>query len=148
MKHCYWLTLLCLFPALALADIYKSVDADGHITYSSAPLKGGKRIIETQTPSPPRSSSVVRSRSAASPEGFPKVTQEAQKGRDATRRKILQDELKIEQSLLGDAQRDLHAIETNPRIARNNDKLKELAGEVELHQRNIDALNTEISKLK
>jgi len=145
MKHRYWLTLLCLFPALALADIYKSVGADGHITYSSAPLKGGKRIIET--PAPTRASA-ARSHSAAAHENFPSVNQETQKGRDETRRKILQDELKIEQSLLGEAQRDLQAGEADKKLAKNSDQFKNLANQVELHQRNIDALNTEISKLK
>jgi len=27
------------------ADIYKAVDTSGHVTYSSAPIKGGKKII-------------------------------------------------------------------------------------------------------
>lgn len=146
MKSRYLLSLLCLFPLLALADIYKSVDVDGHITYSSAPLKGGKRIIETQTPN--RTSSAVRSRPAAAHEDFPSVNKEMQRGRDATRRKILEDELKIEQTLLGEAQRGLRAVEVNPKTASNNDKLKDITSQVELHQQNIDALNSEISKLK
>ena len=141
MKLSYLFILLFL-PSLALADIYKSVDKDGHITYSSTPLRGGKRIIET--PSAP----AARSRSAATPEDFPKVNKATQQGRDDTRLKILEDELKIEQSLLGEAKRDLQTVEANPKMSKNSGKLKELTSEVEMHQRNIDALNTEISKLK
>lgn len=145
MKPVYLLALLCLTPLSAQADIYKSVDADGHVTYSSAPLKGGKRIIETPDSSAP---APVRARSSASPKDFPKVTQETQKGRDQTRLKILEDELKIEQLLLSKAKRELQAGEADPKIARNKDRLNELTSEVALHQGNVDALNTEISKLK
>jgi len=143
MKRGYLLILFLLCPTLALADIYKSVDADGHITYSSAPLKSGKRIIET-----PASTPAAHARSSATPEGFPKVNQDTQNSRDETRRRILQDELKIEQTLLFEAKRDLQAAETSPNTTQNSVKLKELSGEVEMHQRNIDALDTEISKLK
>src|SRR3989338_5283898 len=82
--------LLCVFPILAQAEIYKAVDADGHVTYSSTPIKGGKKIILEPLPTmmPPG-----RSRSAASPEDFPRVDGETQRGRDDTRRKILEDEL-------------------------------------------------------
>lgn len=143
MKRGYLLILFLLCPPTALADIYKSVDADGHITYSSAPLKRGKRIIET-----PVSTPAAHARSSATPEGFPKVNRDTQNSRDETRRRILEDELKIEQSLLLEAKRDLQAAEVSPKATQNSVKLKELSGEVEMHLRNIDALDTEISKLK
>lgn len=143
MKSGYLLALLCMLPTLALADIYKSVNADGHITYSNTPLRGSKRIIE----SPPKSSA-SHTRSAGSPADFPKVNQEAQKGRDQTRRKILADELNTEQGLLAEAQRNLQAAQANPKLAKNSNQMKELQAQVELHQRNIDALNTEISRVK
>ena len=38
------LAILCLCPVLAQADIYKMVDANGHYTYSSFPIKGGKKL--------------------------------------------------------------------------------------------------------
>lgn len=144
MKPGYLLALLCLFPVLASADIYKSVDADGHITYSSTPLRGSKRIIDSSS----QPSSAPRSRSAASPADFPKVNQETQKGRDQTRRKILEDELNTEQGLLAEAKRNFQTAQANPKLAKDNEKMKELTAQVELHQRNIEALNTEISRLK
>lgn len=157
MKLGYLLAMLCFCPLLAQAEIYKAVDADGHVTYSSTPIKGGKKIILEPLPTmvPP-----VRSRSAASPEGFPRVDGETQKGRDDTRRKILQDELSTEEKLLEEAKQSLKEGEENPEVyqgkdgktyrnvAKYEEKVKTLNEQVDLHQKNIEALKTELSKLK
>lgn len=157
MKPGYLLAMIILCPTLAQAEIYKAVDADGHVTYSSTPIKGGKKIILEPLPTmvPP-----ARSRSAASPEGFPKVDGETQRGRDDTRRKILQDELSTEEKLLGEARQSLREGEENPEVFRGKDgktyrnvakyeeKIKTLNERVEMHRKNIEALNTELSKLK
>lgn len=132
--------LLCLVPSLAIADIYKSVDAGGHVTYSNAPIKGGKRVSLT----PPAQNR--HARSAESPHDFPKVNEETQKGRDGSRRKILEDELKTEEGLLGSAGQSLKAGEAMRPV--DEAKLKTLNKQVDLHQENIDALKTELSKLK
>lgn len=132
--------LLCLFPTLALADIYKSVDADGHVTYSSAPIKGAKKIVMT----PPGQPASDRSRASASPRDFPKVNEETQKGRDGSRRKILEDELKTEEALLNEARQQAG----DERRPKDEAKSKELNKQVELHQGNVNALKVEISKLK
>ena len=157
MRPGHLLALLCLCPLLAQAEIYKAVDADGHVTYSSTPIKGGKKIILEPLPTmvPP-----ARVRSAASPEDFPRVDGETQKGRDDTRRKILQDELSTEEKLLEEARQNLKEGEESPEVFKGQDgktyrnvakyeeKIKALNDQVELHQRNIEALKTELSKLK
>ena len=157
MKLGYLLAILSLCPALAQAEIYKAVDADGHVTYSSTPIKGGKKIILEPLPTmvPP-----ARARSAASPEDFPKVDGATQKGRDDTRRKILQDELSTEEKLLEEARQNLKEGAENPEVYRGQDgktyrnvakyeeKIKALNDQVDLHRKNIEALNTELSKLK
>ncbi|HUW24914.1 MAG TPA: DUF4124 domain-containing protein [Gallionella sp.] len=157
MKPGYLLALLYLCPAPAQAEIYKAVDADGHVTYSSSPIKGGKKLDLPPLPTmvPP-----ARSRSAASPEDFPRVDGETQKGRDDTRRKILEDELSTEEKLLDEALQNLKEGEANPDVFRGQDgktyrnvakyqeKIKTLNDRVEMHQKNIEALNTELSKLK
>src|SRR3990167_6983834 len=85
MNPGHLLAILCLCPVLAQAEIYKAIDADGHVTYSSTPIKGGKKIILEPLPTmvPP-----ARARSAASPEDFPRVDGETQKGRDKKKKKI------------------------------------------------------------
>lgn len=134
--------LLCLLPSLALADIYKSVDADGHVTYSSAPIKGGKRVVLTA----PAQATSERSRASASPHDFPKINEETQKGRDGSRRKILEDELSTEEGLLSTAKQSLQVGEEHR--PRDDKRIQDLTKQVDLHQGNIAALKTEISKLK
>lgn len=170
MKPGHLLALLCLCPILAHAEIYKAIDADGHVTYSSTPIKGGKKIILEPLPT---MVAPARARSAASPEDFPKVDGETQRGRDDTRRKILQDELSTEEKLLENAIQNLREGEENPEVfrqtivvgknqdgspitetvtrrnvAKYEEKIKSLNDQVELHQRNIEALKTELSRLK
>jgi hypothetical protein len=153
-------------PMFAQAEIYKAVDADGHVTYSSTPIKGSKKIIlePLSTTLPPG-----HARSATSPEGFPKVDGATQKGRDETRRRILQDELSSEEKLLEEARKNLKSAEENPEVfkvvvgkkpdgspvtetrrnvAKYDEKIKLLNEQVDLHQKNIEALKTELSKLK
>jgi soluble lytic murein transglycosylase-like protein len=40
-------TLLCLFPALAQADIHRSVDENGVISFTSTPKKGSKKVASS-----------------------------------------------------------------------------------------------------
>lgn len=158
MKLRYLLAVLCACPVLVQAEIYKAVDADGHVTYSSTPLKGGKKIILEPLPTsvPP-----ARPRStASSPEDFPKVDGATQRNRDDARRKILEDELATEQKLLAEARQKLQVAEDTPEVYRGKDgktyravaryeeNVKAAQEEVSLHEKNINALKTELSKLK
>jgi hypothetical protein len=139
---------------LAQAEIYKAVDADGHVTYSSAPIKGGKKIILEPLPT------MVPPARTATPEGFPRVDGATQKSRDDVRRKILQDELEAEEKLLGEARQNLKEGESTPEVYRGQDgktyrnvakyeeKIKTLQEQVDLHSNNVEALKTELSKLK
>ncbi|WP_435627827.1 DUF4124 domain-containing protein [Candidatus Ferrigenium straubiae] len=154
MKSGYLLAIICLCPALAQAEIYKAVDADGHVTYSSAPIKGGKKIILEPLPT------MVPPARTATPEGFPRVDGATQKSRDDVRRKILQDELEAEEKLLGEARQNLKEGESTPEVYRGQDgktyrnvakyeeKIKTLQEQVDLHSNNVEALKTELSKLK
>ncbi len=157
MKLRYLLAVLCACPVLAQAEIYKAVDADGHVTYSSTPIKGGKKIILEPLPTsvPP-----ARPRSAATPEDFPRVDGATQRNRDDARRKILEDELATEQKLLSDSRQKLQLAEDTPEVYRGKDgkiyravaryeeNVKAAQEEVSLHEKNVEALKTELSKLK
>lgn len=146
----YLLVLLCVCPMFAQADIYKAVDADGHVTYSSTPIKGGKKLNLEPLPS------MVPYKSR--PGNFPKVNSETQKSRDEIRRKILRDELANEEKLLEEAKKNLDEAspevysgangKTYRNVAKYEEKIKPLQAEVNLHQKNIEALNSELSRLK
>lgn len=160
MKLVYLIAFFCAIPLIAHAELYKAVDADGHVTYSSSPLKGGKKIFLEPLPT---MQPLSKPHMNASPASFPKVDGETQKGRDGTRRKILQDELNTEQKLLEEAKQNLQNAEgenrgnfvKNGKSLVNEARAQEYAAEVNkqttevnIHQKNIDALNTEIAKLK
>lgn len=135
----------------AQAEIYKYVDKDGHVTYSNVPIKGAKKInldpLNT-VPSTPRARSET-----ASPAGFPSVDSETQRRRDDTRRKVLEDELTAEQRLLDEAKKTLAEQEAvrlgNERnYQKYLDRVQPYKDNVALHEKNIEALQKEISNLK
>lgn len=146
--------LLC--TGIAQADIYKLVDKDGHVTYSSEPIKGGKKVYLKPLPTIPGG----RPGRKGEPEDFPSVDSQTQKRRDSTRRLILNDELRSEENLLETARQNLKTLESNPEPLIRNDgvpnpnagpyaeKLKAAQSDTSLHEQNIKALQTEISNLK
>lgn len=157
MKLLSLFILLCLSHAeLTYAEIYKRVDTQGHVTYSSEPIKGGKKLNLKPLAAIPNDNTTRR----GTPEDFPKVDTQTQKSRDATRRIILEDELATEEKLLTTAKdkvKDLVAstpplIDVNG-IPFNNsaphaESLKAAQDSVSLHEQNIKALRKEISGLK
>ncbi len=155
--HYYLFVILCLSHIdLAYAEIYKHVGKDGHVTYSSEPIKGSTKLILKPLPAIP----VARGNQRATPEDFPKVDSQTQKNRDATRRIILQDELTSEEQLLATTRENLKSIESNPvplldpngipfrNTAKQTEKIKSAQDLMALHAQNIKALRTEISNLK
>jgi hypothetical protein len=154
MKLFYFLVILSLLPEpTAQAEIYKRVDADGHVTYSSNPLKGGKKLHLTPLPTVP-----PQAQSKDNGADFPRVDTATQKGRDNTRRQILQDELASEEKALAAARNNLQAGAENPEIytdkegkvyrnvSKQEEKMSLLQEQVQMHEKNIAALNTELSK--
>lgn len=156
---CLFVIFGMAFTFQAQAEIYKLVDKDGHVTYSSEPLKGGKKIHLKPLQVINGNGSKENSRSST-PENFPRVDRETQKRRDETRRIILQDELSSEQTLLESSKATLKDLENNPVPVVGHDglpfrgaeqyqeKLRAAQGDVANHEQNIKALETEISNLK
>lgn len=159
MKFSYLFALIAFACANhAQAEIYKRVDADGHVTYSSVPIKGGKKVhlepLPVMAPTPVQGSN----RRSENNSDF-RVDSETQRNRDQARRQILQDELATEQKALEEARRNLQEGEANPEVyktadgktyrnvAKYEEKVKALQEQVQTHEKNIDALNTELSNL-
>ncbi|MBI5891618.1 MAG: DUF4124 domain-containing protein [Nitrosomonadales bacterium] len=157
MKLRLWLVMCCSTAIAfgAYADIYKRVDEDGHVTYSSTPIKGAKKLhlepLPTMAP-PPKPSRAS--------EDFPRVNSETQTRRDDTRRKILEDELATEQKALDEARLKLKEGRENPEVYKTQsgetfrnvpkyeEKVNALQEEVTAHEKNVEALKTELSNLK
>lgn len=124
-----WLAavLTAVITTTAHGEIYKHVDTNGRVTYSNVPMKGAAKLnlepINTVPASRPRTS-------VLSPAGFPKVDSDTQRKRDDTRRKILEDELSAEEKMLAEA-----------RKSPSKD-------DIELHEKNVEALKKELANLK
>lgn len=158
MKPHYLLIFLCAgYISWAQAEIYKTVDADGHVTYSSTPTKGSKKVdlgSLTIVPSPAHAHNNV------APSNSLKVDSATQKNRDSLRRKILEEELSTEQKLVGEARQNLINGKEHPEILKDKDgksyrnaakyeeNIKALQWQVTLHEKNVEALKTELLKLK
>ena len=90
----------------------------------------------------------------STPNGFPRVDPETQKGRDDVRRRVLQDELSAEEKLLIEARAAYAdgAPAATPEERANPDRYREriarLRQGIALHERNIEALKKEIGGLR
>lgn len=148
--------LLGLAPVMAGADtLYKCVDEHGRTMYTNQKSVGRNCTVMSQDkPVSTFSAPPARARPAApSPEGFPKVSGETQKSRDSDRRRILEDELANERRALDEARRALAEQEAIREGGERNyqrvlDRLKPYQDKVQLHERNIEALQKELANLR
>jgi hypothetical protein len=141
------------------ADIYKHVDADGHVTYSNVPIKGATKLDLEPPPSGGSSTKAAPARSPT-PANFPRVDQQTQRQRDDKRRQILEDELANEKKALEEARRDYAEGEANPEmftaangkrfrnVPKYEEKMKGLQEGVSQHEKNIELLEKELGSLK
>jgi len=137
--------MLMLAGAQAWAEIYKKVDEDGRVTYSNVPSKGAQKLnlepLNTVPASKPKSQS---------PDNFPRVDSDTQKGRDYKRRQILENELAQEMNQLEEAKK-AHAEGQDTRLGsernyqRYLDRVQKLKDTVAEHEKNMDALREEIA---
>ena len=155
LHHLFVLCCSATFAIGAHAEIYKRVDEDGHVTYSSTPIKGSKKLHLEPLPTmaPP-----AKPRNSESSPDF-RVNSETQSRRDNTRRKILEDELATEQKALEEARANLKEGQDNPEVYKNasgqtfrnvakyEEKINNLQEDVTSHEKNIEALKTELSHL-
>jgi hypothetical protein len=155
LRHLFVLCCSAAYAFGAHAEIYKRVDDEGHVTYSSTPIKGAKKLHLEPLPT-----MVAPPNAGKGPDGFPRVNSNTQSRRDDTRRKILEDELATEQKALEDARLKLKEGQDNPEVykgangqtfrnvAKFEEKVNALQEEVSAHEKNVSALQTELSNLK
>ena len=142
------------------ADVmYQCADAQGHKTFSNVKLstpgmKCTAMDLGPATTVPATGSSTPKpAAKAPSPAGFPKVGENDQKERDADRRRILENELAVEQQNLAQAKKELaeqEAIRSGDErnYQRVLDRLEPFKNKVALHERNIEAIQKELAKLR
>ena len=161
-KFYFLIALLLLASMSAQADVmYQCVDDSGHKSFSNIKSnEKGVRCTAMDLGAPP---TLPAPKAAATktptPAAFPKVDDNAQKARDTDRRRILDSELAAEQKNLDQAKKDLAEQEAvalpSERIqggAINGGKVQErvqpFKDKIALHERNIEAIQKEIAKLR
>jgi hypothetical protein len=158
----YFPFVLCALAAMPVcADVmYQCVDDSGHKTFSNikSPSKGVKCSPMDLGPA----TSVPAAKAAArtpTPSSFPKVDDDSQKSRDTDRRRILEGELGAEQKNLEQAKKELADQEgqvlPSERMATGGisggkvqERMQPYKDKVTLHERNIEAIQKELSKLR
>jgi hypothetical protein len=154
-RFCLALALLAKIATAQAEVMYQCVDEDGRKTFSNVKLadKGIKCTAMDLGPvtsvPPPQASK----RAVASPDGFPKVGENAQKERDNDRRRILENELEAERGNLEQARKDLAEQESirtgnEKNYQRVLDRLEPYKNKAALHERNIEAIEKELAKLR
>lgn len=148
----------------AAAVLCKYVDDAGHVTYSDSPVKGAKKASCFDPPPPPppapaqpaaRSAPAGAQQASVPPAagGLPNVDPSTQRRRDESRRKILEDELAVEERGLAEARKALSDGEATRLGSERNyqrylDRVQGLKERVTQHERNISALKQELSNLR
>lgn len=154
MSHHPIILMFALVALSAQADtLYKCTDGEGHSTYTNqkANAKSCTVLIQDKpvsTFAPPKTRS-----NTPTPSEFPKVSPDAQKSRDGDRRRILEDEMNAERKKLDEAKKTLSEQESDRVGGEKNyqkylDRVKPYQDEVQLHERNVEALQKELSNLK
>lgn len=146
--------LLAAIPIAHAEVMYQCVDAQGHKTFSNVKLstpgmKCSAMDLGPATTVPPTRPTAK----APSPASFPKVGENDQKARDTDRRRILESELAAEQQNLELAKKELAAQEAvrsgdERNYQRVLDRLEPFKNKVALHERNIEAIQNELDKLR
>lgn len=134
--------LVSLATPEARAEIYKYVDESGRVTYTNIPRKGAQTLgLEPRRSTMPEEKAKARGKAQATPADFPRVDAVTQRGRDSMRRRVLEDELRTEQRNLDEARAAMAQAGKGASVGR-------LADQLQLHQRNIEAIRKEIANLK
>ncbi|MDR1848517.1 MAG: DUF4124 domain-containing protein [Zoogloeaceae bacterium] len=154
----FWAVMGFACAALpAWGQVYRCVDANEHVTYTNLASEGKNCKRMASEPAVPASGSArvsgQRPGAAATPASFPRVSSDAQRARDASRRTILAQELLNEERSLEEARQALAEQEQIREGGEKNyqrvlDRLQPYKDEVARRERNIDAIGRELSALR
>jgi hypothetical protein len=140
--------------------LYKCTGQDGRITYTNQKSAKNCTIISQDKPVSTYNAPAPTQRPRqATPNDFPRVSNDQQKARDNDRRSILEQELAQEQKQLAAAQAALSEQENivlpEERLAgggiqggQREARLQSYRDKVQLHERNLGAIRREIGNLK
>src|SRR5438445_12074023 len=147
-------------PARAqqVTEIFKCRGADGHWTYTNDRREGEKMKCEVVTrqvnvaPAPPPQRATAPAARGGRPSEFPRESASERTTARERQRQILEQELANEQSALAKATQDLAAPEAGRsgderNYARVEERLQPYKDTVETHEKNVEALRSELNNL-
>jgi hypothetical protein len=144
-----------MLPAHAQGEVYMCVDSSGNREYkNTGAVTHCKKVdlpgVTTIPNTMPRRSSVT---AAKSPSDFPRVDDATQKARDNDRKQILTDEMKSEQQKLASLRAEYNNGQPERRgdernYAKYQDRTASLKDGITRSEKNLEALNRELSNLK
>ncbi|SFI19966.1 hypothetical protein SAMN04515618_11385 [Collimonas sp. OK307] len=144
----------------AQSEVFLCVDQNGVKEYkNTGDTKGCKRVslppltVTSSSKSSGGGGAASSKPAASTPSDFPKVDNGTQKARDNDRRQILQDEMKSEQERLANLKKDYNDgtpdRQGNERnYAKYQERVASMKEDIARSEKNIDALNRELSNLK
>lgn len=152
--HLFFSVLVFASPlAVEASTLYRCIDELGHATYTN--YNPGNRkcsVLSRETKSRAASAGSTGSASSAvrnpSPADFPKVASETQKNRDGDRHYILEQEMAVERKNLEEARKALAAQVNAQSTIPAAERVQPIRDRIALHERNLNALQREISNLK
>ena len=132
-----------------VTEIYNCIDRDGKRLYTSD--KRETNGLKCKLVS--REVNVVPAQKPSVPSSFPRETPQARDSAKARQRDILEKELAAEQQQLDDARKTLAEQESmrmgdEKNYARVLERLQPYKDNVDLHQKNIEALKRELSSIR
>jgi hypothetical protein len=148
--------LVFVLAVPAWGDTFKCIDANGRATYTNMKDEAkGKNctVVMREISVVPAAPTPRPAATNLSPAGFPKVDPATQRNRDGARRRILEEELSVEEKALTQAKAELTEQEgirngDEKNYQRVLDRLQKYKDEVERHQKNVEALKKELSNGK
>jgi hypothetical protein len=137
-----------------VTEIYKCVDAGGRPLYTSdkRDTTGKKCDLVSREINVVPTQQIPVQRPSASRSGFPKESASDRANAKERQREILEKELATEQQLLAKAQQDLTEQESvrsgdERNYARVLERLQPYKDSIEVHQKNLEALQRELGNL-
>jgi hypothetical protein len=144
------------------SDIFMCVDEQGNRSFQNVGSgKGCKRVDVGPVLSVPASRQqtsrsaqpAAEERASVSPAAFPRVDRDTQRTRDSDRRRILEDELRVEEERLGRLRAEFNNGEPERRGDERNfalyqERIQRLRDDVARVENNVGALRREIALLR
>lgn len=154
MKKFLFVLLLAGYATSVPAAIFKCQIEEGGEVISNKRIGKSCKVVVTDAdntlPTPPKGQ--TRASSNPSPASFPKVTEDTQKSRDKDRKHILEQELSGELGKLEQAKKELveqqAVVSSDKNPQKTLDRIQPYKDRVGQHERNIAAINKELSGLK